>query len=126
MSLLQLSELSPNQIEQAYALVRLGSGWSEQEWQEHCCRLAEGKRGSLCVMAPSGVLLGLAAYSVVAVPTDHRVLKVSLFIAFELGIKGSVKAALTNGLAQLAGELGCSATYYAFGSRGLLKPRVEG
>ena len=116
MALIHLSVLPLKRAEEAYALVRLGTGWSEHDWFEWM-RPSEGeRRGVLSATALGGVLLGLAAYVV-----KGRTLDVPLFVAFELGGRGETRDALRNGLDQVGERLGCDRVCFSDESRGLVE-----
>lgn len=123
MSLLHVAELSKERTDEAYALVRVGTGWSVARWAEHLASLAAADGGVLSVTAPSDVLLGVASYRIESDPRYGRALRVEPFVAFELG-RLSVRRALCDALEALADELGCSVVLFARESRGLLE-KVE-
>jgi hypothetical protein len=115
MALIQLSVLPLKRAEEAYALVRLGSNWSESAWRDWMRRSGGERRAVLSATALGGVLLGLAAYEV-----RGRLLDVPLFVAFELGGKGAAREALRDGLDVVGERLGCQAVRFSEESRGLL------
>lgn len=124
MALLHVSELPPQRAEQAYGLVRLASTWSRSDWLGWLADRDE-HRGALCVTALGGVLLGIAAYRVTPDRQLGRVLRITLFLAFELGRKGATSGALRERLELLAEQLGCGAILYDQESRGLLEPSLS-
>lgn len=115
MALIQLSVLPLKMAEEAYALVRLGSSWSESAWREWMKRSGGERRAVLSATALGGTLLGLAAYEVCG-----RMLDVPLFVAFELGGKGATREALRDGLDVVGERLGCEALRFFDGRGGLL------
>lgn len=115
MALIQLSVLPLKKAEEAYALVRLGSDWSESTWRDWMKRSGGERRAVLSATALGGVLLGLAAYEV-----RGRMLDVPLFVAFELGGKGATREALLDGLDVVGERLGCEALRFFDESGGLL------
>lgn len=104
MALIHLSVLPLKKAEEAYALVRLGSGWSEGEWRKWMRPAAGERRSVLSATALGGVLLGLAAYE-----GRGGMLHVPLFVAFELGGKETTREALEDGLKFVGERLGCAA-----------------
>lgn len=115
MALLHLSELPLRRADEAFALVRLGTDWSQADWREWLTSSEQQYRGVLSVTALGGAILGLAAYSV-----RGGVLDVPLFLAFELGADGATRKALRDGLERLCDLLECDAVQYTGESRGLL------
>ena len=120
MALLNVAELPPQRADEAYGLVRLGSNLSERDWRACVEASREAPHGVLCVSAVSGVLMGVAAYAVAADDKPGKLLKVRLFLAFDLGGNGTTGKALRDGLDSLAERLGCRAVLFAEESRGLL------
>ena len=120
MAMLHVSELPPQRAEEAYGLVRLASGWTATEWER--CLDEQDTGGVLCATALSGVLLGIAAYRLDRTQLIGPVLRVRLFVAFELGGRGATRQALSNGLQRLGDRLGCNAVLFGKESRGLVEP----
>lgn len=121
MSLLHLSELPPQRADEAFGLVRLGSDWSEAEWRQWLESGVPDRRGVLCATSLGGVLLGIAAYCRGAEEQPRPWLKVPLFVAFELGRKGTTRTALREGLERLAEQFGCREVRFAEDSKGLVR-----
>ena len=119
MSLLHISELPPQRSDEALALAWLGSGCSDTEWADLLQKGERAQCGLLCATALGGVLLGLASYEVRQEGLLGRILRVGLFVAFELGGKGSTRAALRAALDQLGERLGCGAVLFTQDARGL-------
>lgn len=122
MTLIHLSELPPQRAEEAFGLVRLGSGWSQQAWNDWLNPTAGRAQGIIAATALGGVLLGLAAYEVRPSGTFGSLLEVPLFLAFELGGRTATRDALRGELDDVAERLGCGAVRYSEGCRGLLAP----
>jgi hypothetical protein len=116
-----LAPLKPEQVAQAYPLVRMALPQLELgEWHNYAAAMASSGGGVLTLLAPSGAIHALAAYR--AVPNLHhgRALIVELFVAFELSRKAPARAALVDGLHLLAEGLGCQAVLFTAESQGLL------
>ena len=116
-----LAPLKPEQVAQAYPLVRMALPQLELgEWQDYAAAMASPGSGVLTLLAPSDAIHALAAWR--AVPNLHhgRALIVELFVAFELSRKAPARAALVDGLHQLADGLGCQAVLFTSESQGLL------
>lgn len=113
MALIHVSDLPPHRRDEALGLVKLGSGHSAEEWMR-CLRPGDDEAsGVLSACATSGVLLGVAAWKVgKARAAADRVLRVPLFVAFELGRDKSTAAALRGGLDRLGEKLGCGALLF--------------
>lgn len=116
-----LAPLKPDQLDQAFALVRMAlPSLSLAEWRNYATAMAGSGGGVLTLVAPSGSIHALAAYR--ATPSLHhgRALAVELFVAFELSRKAPARAALCEGLHSLAQGLGCRAVLFSADSQGLL------
>lgn len=124
MALIHVSELPPQRAEEAFGLVRLGSTCSEAEWHRLVLPSAGDSRGVICATAFSGVMLGIAAYEVDDRMPAGRLLKIGLFVAFELGGRGGTAVALRNALDGLAERLGCEAIAFPEHSRGSGLPEL--
>lgn len=120
MDLLQISELPHEQTEAAFALVRLATDWTLPEWRRAVGSDRSEGGGALCATASGGVMLGVATYQVESDRRLGRVLRITTFVAFELGGAGATRKALRERLDRLAEQLGCRAVLFGSGSRGLV------
>lgn len=115
----RISELAGERIDEAYALVRLGSSMSQMEWRDLTGRLPAQSGGILGVSA-GGVLLGLAGYRMEDRSDEGRSLRVDPFIAFELSSSAPIRSALVNELRSVADRLDCDFLAINAVQRGLL------
>lgn len=110
MSLINVSELPRERLAEARVLAGLGGSVSEAEWAR-CCG-GEHRWGMLGAEASSGVLLGFASYRAGSGDDGRPVLRVGLFVAFELMGNSATAAALCDSLEQVRTRLGCTAILF--------------
>ena len=116
-----LAPLKPEQVAEAYPLVRMALPQLELDaWQGYAAAVASAGGGVLTLLAPNGAIHALAAYRTVPSLHHGRALVVDLFVAFELSRKAPARTALVEGLHQLAEGLDCRAVLFTSESQGLL------
>ena len=115
----RISELAGKRIDEAFALVRLGTSLSRSEWRDLTARLPAQSGGVLGISA-GGVMLGLAGYRMEDRAEEGRSLRVDPFIAFELSSSAPVRTALVDELRAVADRLDCRFLAINAVQRGLL------
>ncbi|MFC7538091.1 hypothetical protein ACFQPG_12075 [Sphingomonas sp. GCM10030256] len=100
----RITELAGERIEEAFALVRLGTSLSRSEWRDLTARLSAQLGGVLGISA-GGVMLGLAGYCIEDRAEEGRWLRVDPFIVFELSSSAPVRTTLVDELRAVADRL---------------------
>ena len=105
----------------AYPLVRMGMPDVHLvEGQDYVGSLLANGGGVLTLVAPDGGIHALACWNLEQHLRHELVLKVDTFVAFELSHRAPARAALCEGLQELADGLGCSTVLFTLESRGLI------
>lgn len=115
----RISELAGERVDEAFALVRLGSSMSQSEWRDLTARLP-AQSGGVLGLSAGGILLGLAGYRMEDRAEEGRSLRVDPFIAFELSSSAPVRSALVDELRSVADRLDCDCLAINAEQRGLL------
>ena len=122
----QLSHLSPDQMDNAYGLVRIAlPGTPLPDWRRYANALLVSGGAILALTAEDGSIHALASYLPEPSLRYGRVLRVDTFIAFELSRRAPARRALCDALEAMAEGLDCSTVVYEQGSRGLMTPTVH-
>lgn len=120
---LSVSNLEPEQMMEAYPLIRRSARVATEDWSEFGCRLADQGGGVLAVRAEDGQVHGIAAYLPVANLTHGKALRVEAFAAFELGHVSFVRNRLSSALDSLARAKGCQVVLISLDAKGVSSPR---
>lgn len=120
---LSVSNLEPEQMMEAYPLIRRSARVVAEDWSVFGCRLAEQGGGVLAVRAEDGQVHGIAAYLPVASLRHGKALRVEAIAAFELGHVSLVRNRLSSALDSLARAQGCQVVLINLDAKGVSSPR---
>lgn len=120
---LSVSNLQPEQMMEAYPLVRRSARVEASDWARFGSKLTEQGGGILAVRAEDGQVHGIAAYLPVANLRHGKALRVEAFAAFELGHVSLVRNRLSSALDSLAREQGCQVVMISLEAKGVSSPR---
>lgn len=118
---LTIRQLDRDDLDSAWPLISIRSGWSLAGWRRFADHLFERGGGIIGIAAGDGCLHGLATYEPVTKKRAGRVLKVDTLVAFEFSRRAPVRQALCNALAGFARLFDCEAVSVAMPNRGYVE-----
>ena len=102
-----IDHLSPNQLREAWPVVRMSGLANCDWWMSEATELIERGGGILAARASDGNVHGVATYEVARKPLVGRVLMVQTLVTFELRRRAPARHALHEALELLASAFDC-------------------
>lgn len=103
-----IDHLNPDQLREAWPVVRMSDSLANCDWWvSEAAQLIERGGGILAARASDGSIHGVATYAVARKPLVGRVLTVDILVTFELSRRAPARRALYEALELLAGAFDC-------------------
>ena len=100
--------LKPNELIDAWPVVRSGPYANADWWLAEAAELIKGGGGVLVARAPDGRIHGVATFKPPALLARKKMLTIPLLISFELNRTAPARSALLKTLERIATKLDCS------------------
>lgn len=117
--------LKPNELSEAWPIVRSGPYPNVDWWLSEAADLIRNGGGVLVARAQDGRIYGVASFDAPAHLATERVLNIRLLISFDLSLSSPARDALLRSLRRIAGRLECRHIIAPLVARRTVRPETS-